>query len=222
MARLLAIAVLALGLAGAPVLAANDGTAAYDLLFRNGTLDEVPADQVLVYDRMVANTLAPDAAMRDTGEIELSFVESTPPQASLRFLRDGKHRNLGAFPKSVGNPIIMYFVETVVRDMAESAGGSPFYIRNRVKDALVAPTEVETGEAVVDGKTVATQVVTLHPFKDDPNRDRMQGFADLALTVTMSDAVPGWYQTLEATAPGTEAPVYRSVMRFDEVEEAPQ
>ncbi len=222
MLRYLACAIVAVGLAGTPALAANDGTATYDLLFKPGTLDEVPMDQMLLYERTVTNALVPDAGMRDSGEIELSFEDTTPPQAGLRFLRGGKHRNLGSFPMSVGNPIIMYFVETIVRDMAESAGGSPFYIRNRVKDALVTPSEVQNGEAMYDGKTIRTKTVTLHPFVDDPNRDRMMGFGDLALSVTMSDEVPGWYHSLEANVPGTDGPVYKSVMQFEEIEETPQ
>ncbi len=218
----MACALVACTLAGTPAIAANEGTATYDLLFKPGTLDDFGMDNMLLYERTVTNTLVPDAALRDTGEIELSFEETTPPQAGLRFLQGGKHRNLGTFPMSVGNPIIMYFVETVVRDMAEAAGGSPFYIRNRVKEALVTPTDVQTGEAMYQGNSIETQTVTLRPFANDPNSDRMKGFGDLALTVTMSDDVPGWYETLEANVPGTDGPVYSSVMRFEELEEAPQ
>ena len=101
--------------------------------------------------------------------------------------------------------------------MAQSAGGSPYYIRNRVKDALVQPAQIETGTAEVDGTTVDTRTVTLRPFESDPNRDRMAGWADLELRVTMSEAVPGWYLALEAEAPDAEGggPVYLSTMRFD-------
>ena len=141
--------------------------------------------------------------------------------ATLEFRQDGKHRNLGSFPASVGNPMIMVFYESVIRDMAETAGGSPFYIRNRVKEALVQPAEIETGEAEFAGETVATRTVTLRPFLDDPNRDRMMGFGDLELRVTMSDAVPGWYLSLVAEAPGAQGTEegYVSALRFEQVTE---
>lgn len=139
--------------------------------------------------------------------------------AVLEFRQDGKHRALGSFPASVGNPMIMVFYESVIRDMAETAGGSPFYIRNRVKEALVKPAQIETGEAVVDGETVAVQTVTLRPFQGDPNHARMRGFGDLELRVTMSDEVPGWYLSLVAEAPGAEGAEdgYRSALRFEQV-----
>jgi hypothetical protein len=43
--------------------------------------------------------------------------------------------------------------------------------------------------------------VVLRPFADDPNRARMGAFADLELSVTMSEAVPGWYHSLLAATP---------------------
>lgn len=187
-----------------------DGQQTYDLLFRDGTLDAVPRDGTLVYSRAVTNKLKPEAAQRDTGDVALSFDAGDAPLAFLEFRQDGKYRRLGQFPASVGNPMIMYFYETTIRDMAEAAGGSPYYIRNRVKEALIQPSEIEEGEAVVNGKTVQTKVIRLFPFKDDPNKDRMQGFGDLELRVTMSDDVPGWYALLEATA----GSVYQSRVAF--------
>lgn len=61
-------------------------------------------------------------------------------------------------------PAMIWFLEGVVRDMAEATGGSPFYIRNRIREALAAS---DTPEVV--------------PFAADPNRDKMGAFADLAL-----------------------------------------
>lgn len=202
-----------------------EGSATYDLLFRNGTLDMIARDTALEYHRDVTNALIDTAAARDTGDIVLSFDGgldgSAPLKAKLKFEQGDKYRNLGTFPASVGNPIIMYFVETVVRDMTESAGGSPFYIRNRVKEALVTPTDIVAGETQFGDKMIPTQTVILRPFAEDPNRDRMVGFGDLALTITMSDDVPGWYHSLSAMVAGAEAPIYSSKLQFIALE-APQ
>ncbi len=206
---------LATGLA---VAAPLDGEKTYDMLFRDGTLDEIDRTSALVYRREVTNALKPEAGARDTGDVTLSFREGDKDIAMLKFWQDDKHRALGAFPASVGNPMIMYFYETVVRDMAEAAGGSPFYIRNRVKDALIQPSDIVEGEAVVDGKTVPTRTIRMYPFADDPNSARMQGFGDLELRVTMSDSVPGWYMSLVAEA--SEGAVYRSEVSFQRLDEA--
>jgi hypothetical protein len=214
---------LALTIAASPGLAASvDGEAAHDLLFRDGTLDDVDRDHALIYSRDVSNAATPEAAARDTGEIALR-IEQAPDMemARLEFRRDGKYRAMGSFPASVGNPMIMVFYEAVVRDMAETAGGSQFYIRNRVKEALIRPAEIETGTETKDGAEIETRTIRLHPFEDDPNADRMMGFGDLELSVTMSDAVPGWYVSLvaEAPAPDGSGPIYRSRMTFERMEE---
>jgi hypothetical protein len=214
---------MALMIAAGPGLATSvDGEATYDLLFRDGTLDAVDRDDVLIYRREVTNTITPDAATRDTGEIALR-IEQEPDMemAQLEFRRDGKYRAMGSFPASVGNPMIMVFYESVVRDMAETAGGSKHYIRNRVKESLIQPTEVETGTTMIDGEEIATQTIRLTPFKGDPNADRMTGFGALELSVTMSEAVPGWYVSLDAEAPSPDGsgPVYKSSMTFDRREQ---
>lgn len=217
MRHLAAAAILAL----APAFAgAAETTEAYDTLFRTGTLDDIRRDATLVYGREVESAGAEGTGAED-GTIELSFATEGegPETATLMLYRDGQHRNLGSFPAGVGNPMIMYFYESVVRDMAVASGGSPFYIRNRVKEALTREVPVEAGTATFEGAEIDVSRVTLHPFADDPNAGRMEGFDDLALTVTMSEAVPGWYLSLEAIAPGPEAPLYRSTTRFRDVEE---
>ena len=201
------------------VAAPLEGQETYDLLFRNGTLDDVSRDEALVYERDVQNVLKPDAAERDTGQVALSIGPGDSALAQLEFRQDSKTRKLGQFPASVGNPMIMYFYETVVRDMAETAGGSSFYIRNRVKEALVEPSEVEIGETQLNGETLSTQIVRLKPFEGDPNSERMQGFGDLVLTIVMSEDVPGWYVSLLAEAPGQDGnAIYRSELTFDRLE----
>lgn len=207
---------LVLVVVGAGVATALDDWRTYDLLFRDGTLDPVPRDEALLYRRDVTNGIRPDAADRDTGRISLSIVEGDGMElAHLEFRQDGshdgRHRRLGRFPASVGNPMIMYFYEVTARDMAVAAGGSPFYIRNRIKDAMARSHDVEAGTADHYGRLVTTRTVRMRPFADDPNRDRMGAFADLELTVIMSEDVPGWYLGFVAEA----APAYRSEVTLE-------
>jgi len=218
MKRVALVLGIALTVAGPGLATSGSGAKTYDLLFRDGTLDPVTREHMLVYQRDVTNVLNPDAAARDSGEIALRIEQAEDMEmVRLEFRRDGKHRGMGSFPASVGNPMIMVFYESVVRDMAETAGGSPFYIRNRVKDALVQLSEVERGTAMLNGSEVATKTIRMRPFEGDPNVHRMRGFGAMELSVTMSEAVPGWYLTLVAEAPSADGsgPIYRSSLKFD-------
>lgn len=215
-ASFVAAVVMATSLASAETLA---GQQTYDLLFRQGTLTDIPKSETLTYKRAVTNALAPEAADRDTGEITLSFAAAATGAtiAVLDYSKDQKHRSLGSFPASVGNPMIMYFYETVVRDMAAAAGGSPFYIRNRIKEALLNEAEVVSVTLTLQGREVAAERVTLRPFAADGARDRMGGFADLLLEATVSPDVPGRFYALAATAPtdaGGQVPGYSNIITF--------
>lgn len=225
MTQIQTLVTLLIGLTTAPVFvtpsfAETSGDKTYDLLFRDGTLDNIAKTHTLVYARSVQNTYVPDTPARDTGRIELGFDGGEPLQAHLEFKQEDKHRGLGNFPASVGNPIVMYFVETVVRDMAENVGGSPFYIRNRVKEALIHPAEVEHTTVDFKGAKIAATQVTLRPFRDDPNWQRMRGYNDLALEVTMSEEVPGWYYSLVAVVPepDSDQAAYQSALMFTALE----
>ena len=184
---------LVLGALAGPAQAASQDTETYDLIFKEGTLDGIDRKDVLTYGKQVEAKGRPDIGEKTSGTIRLAFAPDN--MAELRFApkgdKSGRFRTLAEFPASVGNPLILYFVETVVRDMAATAGGSPYYIRNRVKASLLDKVPVETESQSYEGKEIAVQKLTLTPFKSDPNRDRMAGFADLALTVTVSKDVPG-------------------------------
>ncbi|MEL6475721.1 MAG: hypothetical protein AAFR17_00215 [Pseudomonadota bacterium] len=104
---------------------------------------------------------------------------------------DGAGRQLDRFRGVPGNPILMVFLETIVTSISRATGGSPFYIRNRLKEAF-ANGSVTAGEA---GDTIR-----LAPFADDRNRHRMGPFADLEIEMTLAKSRPGMFGALTARA----------------------
>ncbi len=102
----------------------------------------------------------------------------------------------------------MFFLERTSRQIGAATGGSTFYIRNRIKDALVGTGEVAPVTVAWDGREVPATEVTLTPFQDDPHRSQLGPFADMEIRVTVSEAVPGWYHSLVAETPpdGAAAP----------------
>ena len=118
------------------------------------------------------------------GDGSLTLTETVDPsdqQPVLRLIQqaDGQTRQIGPFPVSGGDPVLTFFLEQVARDMARLTGGSPDYIRNRMKDALFRGGEIEQQDAA----TVARFV----PFAGDSNAARMRGFDTLTLSFVMDD-----------------------------------
>jgi hypothetical protein len=192
------ICAMAIGIAGA--VHAADDTEGYDLIFRTGTLDDfVPGDH-LRYEAVTAN----EAAAPQAPQV-LDLVIEDGDKARLNRDIDGKRQSLAVFDASVGNPMAMFFLERLVRDLAAATGGSKFYIRNRIKDSLLAPKAITSDHITYGGAERPATRVTLAPFVADRNRARLGPFADLRIDFLMSDAVPGWYHVIEAATPKREA-----------------
>ena len=119
-----------------------------------------------------------------TADGALSLVEGVDPsdgQPALELTQttENRDRKIGPFPISGGDPVLTFFLEQTARDMATLTGGSPHYIRNRMKDALFRGGEITRDNGVT--------TATFHPFEEDPNAERMNGFQSLTLTFVMGD-----------------------------------
>lgn len=108
---------------------------------------------------------------------EVTDASDGQPVLQLEQKTDARNRTIGPFPISGGDPMVTFFLENTARDMAKLTGGSPFYIRNRIKDAVF-----RGGEVARDGETTT---VTLKPFAEDPNAQRMRGFETLEMRFVM-------------------------------------
>ncbi len=193
----------------------------HELLFREGTLDAIPASATLEYQRTVSAPGSRPLEQRNTGPISLRLTSDN--MAEIHFGSQDTRRRVGAFPASVGNPLIMYFLETIVRDLSGLAGGSPFYMRNRIKAELLKQHPVQETVLQLGDRQISAQSIVLYPFKDDPASDRMRGIETLALSLTFSAEIPGWYYSLKAetteergdrSALPDTLPAYTSTIQF--------
>jgi hypothetical protein len=130
----------------------------------------------------------------DDGLLLLAAAEG-PEGRTLALSRevDGTEEPLGSFSAGAANPVLLYFLESTVRDMSKATGGSPFYIRNRIREAI--------GAAGL-GPEGAPGDVTLTPFAADPNRDRMAGYGDLTLRLRFEPDRPDRILELSADSAG--------------------
>lgn len=219
--------VLLLVMLGSAATASAAGT--YDLLFHKGGLSglHVPAPvsagkeppDALLYDRVLLSGKKGEAPDNDNIGLQLSADDNV-----ALILRQGpRMRSLGNFPASVGNPLIMYFLESTLSDVAAQSGGSPYYIRNRIKEALMKDAEIVPVFVHLGDRDIAAQKVTLRPLEKDKARSKMGRFAELALSVTVSEQVPGWLYSLEANVPegqGPEDAGYRNAITLTDKGEA--
>lgn len=170
-------------------------------LFAEAIFADVPAGEELRYSHLRSGPAAADFRPVTDGRLILSKPKAGPPRLTLTLTAAGRSQDLPDFPVEGGNPVLLVFLESVSRSMASLTGGSPFYIRNRIKDALRDGGVAEAIDQPLQDGTVAGQALSLHPFQTDPNRDRMGEFADLTLRFVVSDSVPGHILSLSADTP---------------------
>lgn len=192
------ICTMATGFAGAVHAASeNEG---YDLIFRTSTLNDFAPGDHLRYEAITKN----DATAPQEAQI-LDLVIEEGGKARLNRDVEGKRQSMAVFDASVGNPMAMFFLERLVRDLATATGGSSFYIRNRIKESLLAPETIISDHITWKGAEQPAKRVTLAPFVADQNRARLGPFGDLRIDFVMSDAVPGWYHVIKAATPERES-----------------
>ncbi len=216
-----AATILAIALAAG----AADAGEAQDRLFATGLLDSVETGHRLVFahQRSGSAVVGPALAPIENGRVEILLAPSevSDGRSAEVSLHDGvRVRQLDPVPASAGNPLLMVFMETSVRMMAAATGGSPFYIRNRMRDALRTQDAGVPVEVEIDGATAPGVRYGFRPFAGDPNAGRMGAFADLEFSFVLSDAAPGGFAVLETVAgpnPGGDA-AFRETMTFQALE----
>lgn len=198
MTKLLLAALVGIGLAGP---ARTDPVT--EALFSEGIFESLPDGQQITYAQARSGPEVADFRPVTDGRIVLVSGQAANGTRSLSMTIEagGQQREIVDFPASGGNPVLMVFLESTVRSMAAISGGSPFYIRNRIKDALRQGGGLTDVQRDFAGATVAAREITLRPFATDPNRDRMGEFADLTLRFVVADTVPGHFLSLTADTP---------------------
>lgn len=193
MTRLLAILLSGLALAGpAPAETVTDA------LFAEGVFVTLSPGKEISYAHVRSGPAGMEFPPLTDGAMVLTRSDEGAARLSLTQITDLSSRNLGEFSAEGGNPVVLVFLESVARNMASLTGGSPFYIRNRIKDALRSGGDPTSAREPFAGRVVAAQAFTLRPFTDDPNRGRMGDLADLTLRFVVSPTVPGHVLSLSA------------------------
>lgn len=187
-----------------------------DLLMQPGLLEDVPAQDLPEYthERVLnANTAPADKQSTNAvitpkevthGGVKLSQVTGESTEKLQLALSEGdEYQVVAEFSLGSSNPILLFFLENIVRVVASETGGSPFYIRNRIREALIA-AEPE------DENAEYTKIV-LHPFAKDKNAANLGEFADLTISLEYDPEQPYRLVRLLANT-GTDKGRYNEAM----------
>lgn len=184
----------------APAMAAPTST---ELFFNTPYLSKVPPGSALTY-AYKHTTARPElgASFDETLRLNVAASPEKPEQriTDLDIDRAGHKSEAGPFPTLNGNPVSLVLLERDVKEMAQLSKGSPFYLRNRVRDAL-GNGRVEEARFEYDGRQVAGWKLILTPFAQDPNKDKLAELAGRRYEFLFSDEVPGGLYAIDVVTP---------------------
>ncbi|GGH50685.1 hypothetical protein GVY41_05040 [Frigidibacter albus] len=190
-----------------------------DLIFAPGAAAASAAEVSYAHERRVPADLPEDAALPKPVSDEVLTLAQTSGEVPRRVLtRQGPGTPgpapVSEFPLAGPDPVLLFFLESTARNMAALTGGSPFYIRNRIREAL---GQADLGTEVTLGDTPARQIV-LQPFAADPNRASMGAFAELALTLVVETEGAPRFLSLSADTAAAKGGYHESLTLMPEEE----
>ncbi|WP_186312274.1 hypothetical protein [Cereibacter sediminicola] len=175
-----------------------------EVIFRPGAF--AATESVTRYAHMRAGPEVEGLRLVESGELMVTpEAGEGGPRLALTHRVEGHDLPVADFAASGGDPVLLWFLENTVRSMATITKGSPFYIRNRMREAL--------GQAGLD-ETEGPVTAELRPFETDERREEMGAFADLVLRITVDPSASVPLRALEAdtTAAGGS---YRETLRLE-------
>ncbi|TDH63718.1 hypothetical protein E2C06_05170 [Dankookia rubra] len=92
-----------------------------------------------------------------------------------------------------GNPLLLFALDRVSRELSAATGGAPDWFRNRIRRALAEAAPPRHLMLAFDGREIDAAEVTLHPFIGEPRAGRYQ---DQRYRFVLAEAVPGWIHTI--------------------------
>jgi len=187
--RFLGAAALCLSLS-APAFADD----AVDRIFDTENLNNVKSGTTLAFTH-IRETHDPDVLPALERDIDVAVgdrMEGKESRAVIVSFRQGEREvALSPFSDDGGNPMLVFFLESVAKAVAKSTGGSPFYIKNRIIDAFQRGATISQVDIVRDGAPLKANRIAYSPFAEEKLKDRLQNFADMEIAFILSEEVPG-------------------------------
>lgn len=209
--------ILSLMLLAQPLAAGGFSDAVFAPATLQGTLGAEPLRYAHVLrmpelPKTDARPLTPAVALDDV----FTLSKSQDARLVLDRVSGDNAQPISDFAVTSANPMLIYFLESTARNMTEITGGSPFYIRNRLREALAKPELGPVADVATGDTTAMAHEIILHPFAEDKMRHRMGAFAELTLRLVVAFDQPGRILALSADAGAVDATYHESLILMSE------
>ena len=201
--------------AAAPAATADKPDVA-TLLFGTPQWDKAPVGAKLRYT--FEKTTA-DASLglpfKDEVVLTLGAGEDAKSRTTEMQLFSGVNRKpAGPFRSDQQNPVLLVILENNVQELSALFKANPRYIKNAIRKAWRDNAKIEPAQDEVDGKPVSVTRITVTPFVNDAEADRMKGLQTSSYVVDISNDVPGYIVAIDIRAVDGGKTLFSETLRF--------
>ncbi len=181
---------------------------AADLIFQNRHLDLVQKGSTVAYkfEHKVSDEKLMGKPFTDDIKFSVTDVNAEGQRIlDVTVFTGDRQRPIQNYDGLTINPVFIWFLDKCVENFRTVAGGKQPYLKGRMKEAFVKKPKLEDVKVEFGGKTIDAKKVTIEPFVNDPNKQKMQGYENSKFSFVMSKDIPGYFYELNADMFSTQA-----------------
>lgn len=196
-----------------PMMKPDVGT----LLFGTPQWDGAPAGVTIryTYDKVTAGPSF-GASFKDQIVLTLGAGDDAQSRVAAVQMFSGPNRKpAGPFRSDGQNPVLLVVLEDNIQELSKLFKANPRYLKNAIRKAWRDNAKVEPAQDTIGGKQVAVTRVTVMPFVDDPESDKMMGLQTMAYVVDIANDVPGTIAVIDIHAAAQGKPLFSETLRYE-------
>ena len=186
------------------------------LLFESPQWSKAPAGSSITYAYSKKTSIAALGAPFDD-KIVLSLEKGDDADkrtAEVKMFSGVNAKPAGPFQSDIQNPVLLLVLEENVQELSKVFQGNPRYLKNAIRTAWRDAAKIESVPVSVDGKSLPGTRITIQPFLDDAEKDKMMGLDSMVYIVEIADGVPGQIATIDIHGPGNGVPKFSETLRY--------
>jgi hypothetical protein len=186
------------------------------LLFGEPQWSKAPAGSTITYSySKKATEPAFGASFDDHITMKLDAgADPTRRTVEVKMFSGANAKPAGPFDSVEQNPVLLLVLEENVQEFSKLFKANPRYLKNAIRKAWRDDAKVVATDVMVDGKPVPGTRITVTPFVNDPETDKMMGLDGIAYVVELADSIPGVITMMDIRAPVTGAATFSETLHY--------
>lgn len=186
------------------------------LLFDNSDWAKAPAGTTITYDYSKKTAQAAfGPSFDDHIVLKLDKGDKADSrEVEVKMFSGANAKPAGPFPSEKQNPVLLLVMEENVQELSKLFKANPRYLKNAIRKAWRDDAKIIDTPVDFEGKQVPGTKITVTPFVNDAEKDKMMGLNGITYTIEISDSVPGEIVAIDIHAPVDGKPTFSETLHF--------